>query len=148
MFDQYKVNGLKYEFIPRFNSIDQSAAYGTDLYTVIDRNDNDAPTSLNQMLQYQSLKKSPITRRHVRYFRPCVLDAVYRAPEDPPGPVVPLSSQPKYSPWLSCDAYDSGADPAGIQHLGIKFWANSTGASSNTTMDVICTAYIACKDVK
>jgi len=149
LFDQYRVNGVKYEFIPRFNSIDQAAATGGEFYTAIDRTDNDAPASLNDMLEYQSLRKTPLTRRHVRYYKPGVPTAVYMSVDDPNNSVAALSSAPKLSPWLSTDATGpSSTTSLGIEHLGLKYWCSQTNAAANTTMDVICTAYLQFRTVK
>lgn len=149
LFDQYKVNGLKYEFIPRFNSIDQTAATGGEFYSAIDRTDNDAPTTLNQMLEYQSIRKTPLTRKHVRYFKPGVPTAIYPTVDDPvSGSVFPIAAAVKLSPWISTDASNSGSNSTQIEHLGLKFFCNQTNATANTTMDVICTAYLGMRTVK
>ncbi|AUW34332.1 capsid protein [Circovirus sp.] len=148
LFDQYKVNGVKYEFIPRFNSIDQATATGGEFYTVIDRCDNDAPTSLNQMLEYQSMRKTPLTRKHTRYFKPGVPTGVYANVDDPLN-AYPLASRVTLSPWLSTtDGENASQVPSSIEHLGLKYWCSATNASANTTVDVVCTAYLAMRTVR
>lgn len=142
LFDQYRINGLKFEFMPRFNSIDQTAAYGQEFYTVIDRNDESVPGTLNVMLDYQSLRKTPITRKHVRYFKPGVLFGLLEEPETTPSPLSPSST--KLSPWININT-STGLN---VDHLGLKYFSPATGAASNTTIDVIITAYFQCRTVK
>lgn len=149
LFDQYKVNALKYEFVPRFNSIDQASATGGEFYTAIDRVSNDPPSSLNEMLEYQSLRKTPLTRRHVRYFKPGVATAIYANVDDASGSTYPFPAGVKLSPWISTDAEDNTASKStNIQHLGLKYWCSQTNASANTTMDIICTAFLGMRTVK
>jgi len=148
LFDEYKVNGVKYEFIPRFNSIDQSAAFGGEFYTALDRTDNNAPASLNELLEYQSLRKTPITRKHTRYFRPAIPTSIFRTVDDPALSAPPLTSVVKYSPWISTIQELGNADPTEVEHMGLKYWCNATGATANTTLDVICTAYFQMRTVK
>lgn len=149
LYDQYKVNGLKYEFIPRFNSIDQTAGTGGEFYTAIDRTDNNSPSTLNELLEYQSMRKSPLTRKHTRYFKPGVPTAVFASTDDPANSVLPIDAIVKLSPWITTDAPSTGGGTSNqIQHLGLKFWCSATNASSNTVVDVICTSYLAMRTVK
>lgn len=75
LFDQFRINAVRINFIPSYNVGFQSSATSGSLpipyiYTVVDYDDANVPTSIPQLQQYQSLKTKMFSRPHHRYFKP------------------------------------------------------------------------------
>lgn len=74
LFDRYRICGVKVTFYPPYN-ISYVAATSTaspvmEFYSVVDYDSNASITSLDQMNQYDTLKRSYFNRPHVRYLKP------------------------------------------------------------------------------
>lgn len=121
LYDQYKINGVKVEFIPDINNVQQSATPGGPimgmLHTAIDYNSASTPSSLNQILQYPNLRSTRMTRIHKRYFRPRVAMTVYD------GAVANGYGTSARSQWLDCQYPD-------IPHYGLLVWLDATSPTS------------------
>lgn len=135
LFDQYKISGVKVEFIPRGNSSDLDDGHTRLLYTAIDRTDDASPT-LNGISQYQSMRKTPLTRRHKRYFKPAVLTSVATDPE-----LTTTSLGSKWNQWINT-AYPD------VEHLGLKLFIAQLGGDIDLTLDMVITYYIGMRTVK
>ena len=86
LFDNYKIHGIKMTFYRP--SLSNSDALNTQvlLHTVYDYDDASAPSSVNQMVQYDNYKVVSLTNQFMkngkvtRFFKPRTLTEVYRGP--------------------------------------------------------------------
>jgi len=119
LYDQYKINAIKVHFLPEMTQnvslaqLNNPVAYSR-IFTALDYNDASAPTTIDQLREYQSCKYTSILKQHKRYFKPRIVDSssVYN-----PG-----------RPWLSCD------NGASVPHFGLKVGIEPTGATGATEM--------------
>lgn len=133
LYDMYKINCVKISFIPQqtqsisigsINNPNASARF----FSAIDYNDGSAPTSLDDLRQYQSCKMTPILRTHKRViFKPKILD----------------SNGFSISPWMST------ASPS-ANYFGLKVAVEPMDSTTTTTMiyTVEAKLYMSFKQVK
>lgn len=134
LFDQYKIKKVVFSLIPKIS--EASLALGAtnnsalvNLHSAIDHDDSTAPTSINQLCQYESYKT---TRGHNVHTRVLV-------------PKIELSngastSTPKAYQWI--DTAD-----ATVPHYGVKLWIPFITASTIVYYDLKVTMYFDCKGV-
>lgn len=145
LFDQYKINGIKYSLVPTANSAilsgvsNVASGYGFQrLNSVIDYDDDSQPTGEDQLLQYGSLKTTPPMRTHVRYFKPKVDTEVFQSG-------VTTGYAPRGNMWID-------VNNSTVKHYGLKLYANAPVGVTNTAASITYTAYatfyIACKNVR
>lgn len=134
LYDMYKINCVKITFLPQQTS---SISIGTinnpnassRFFSVIDYNDATAPTSIDELRQYQSCRMTPILRKHKRIiFKPKILD----------------SNGFSISPWLST------ASAPGANYLGLKIAVEPMDSTSTLSMIYTVEAkfYMSFKQVK
>lgn len=73
LFDQYRFRAVKIEFRPRFNQANPGSVLANRLprlFSVIDYDDNNAPTLISQLREYQSVKETRFDQDHVRLLKP------------------------------------------------------------------------------
>lgn len=134
MFDVYRLKAVKIEFSAPANSVGMSATSEIpQLWTAIDRNDATAPANVNELFQYDTLKHSPITRKHVRYFRVNSLGYIT-------GQSVGTVGEINWNKWIPT------SEPA-INHYGLKYLVDGNG-SVNQPIQVYATFYFQCKSLK
>lgn len=151
MYDQYKITGLKFKFIPLQNTANVARIDAANnsypntqlpyLYVVIDNDDNNNITTINDMLQYQNVKYVPCYKKMNRYIVPTTLGRVFET-------AVGDGYTTKRRQWLDCDDTD-------IPHYGIKWLLSSatpTGAANPfagaTMYNVFVTYYIKFRTVR
>jgi len=139
LFDSYKINGIRWEMKPRFNSCDVATPGLVPIYTVIDRNDNEYLTSIHDALEYETCKVHKMTQNIKRYFKPAIMSTALST-----GSETTLGLQ-LWNRWISTNTVEGGPN---ISHLGLKLYANTTGLSNPIVYDVITTYYFQCKAVK
>lgn len=71
LYDQYKIRAIKFSLIPRVTEADTSQSVPT-VSTCIDFDDNTAPSSIDDMVQYQNFKMTRGNKIHNRYWKPAV----------------------------------------------------------------------------
>ena len=73
LFDQFRIKRIKIMYLPP-NSIAWTGSTSSqpigEFYTVLDFDDATTPGSLNDLLQYQTLKRTYFNKPHYRYFKP------------------------------------------------------------------------------
>ncbi|AWW06056.1 MAG: capsid protein [Cressdnaviricota sp.] len=79
LYDSYKINAVKIQFIPQMtenvslSTVNNPA--NARFFSVIDYNDSTAPTSINELREYQNCKMTTLLRTHTRYiYKPKILD--------------------------------------------------------------------------
>lgn len=71
LYDQYKISKIEVKWLPRGNSSDVGSSGNISrFFSVIDRDDDAVPSSIDQLTQYESLKVTPTTATHARSFKP------------------------------------------------------------------------------
>lgn len=81
LYDQYKINGVKVSFIPRGTNSDignpiSSPGYtgqSVGVFSALDYDDNNSPTSIQQLCEYQNMKMTRSHQVHTRYLKPRLL---------------------------------------------------------------------------
>lgn len=134
LYDMYKINRVKISFLPQqtisnsLSTVSNAAAYAR-FFSVIDTNDATAPTSIDQLREYESCKYTTIHRRHKRYFKPRITDSgnVYT-----PG-----------NPWIATSSPN-------VNYFGLKVAAEAIDSTVSTTMDytIECKYYLSFRNVK
>lgn len=148
LFKMYKVNALKYQFLPRVNVVEgtavaQAAATANPfvtqprLYTVIDRAGNASINSESAILQYSNKRQitKPLEAFSIYIKSPCVQLV---ADSTTSGPGSELSA----NKWIDCvntDVYFSGCGIGGIQ---------PDNGLAGILYQVVCTAYLQFKGVR
>jgi len=124
LYDQYKIRKVKVEWVNQrsvntdsytFSIVDPTTGIVTggtstrifpEIWTVIDRDDTAPPTTLGEMLEYQSLRVTKGATRHKRILRPKFAVPVFRGALSADG-YMPRSG------WIDCSYPD-------VPHYGIK----------------------------
>lgn len=144
LYDQYRINGIKWTLIPRGNTAEITAASGastvfqgqsTGVFSAIDYDDNTAPTSINQLCEYQNMKMTRATQLHSRYLKPRVnTTGITNIGTGVTGPMMNTRG------WLDCDFIN-------VPHFGLKL-ALQQAVNYNLTYDVKIDFYLAFKNVR
>lgn len=135
LFDQYMIKKIVVKLIPKItqHNLATTTTGNSDLpqvHSVIDYDDATTPTSLNQLVEYQSYKMTRGNQVHTRTFVPRVELSAGGA-----------DSAPKPYQWIDCDS-------SSVNHRGMKVWFNapqSTGVS--VYYDMLVKVYFSCKNV-
>lgn len=140
LFDQYRINGIKIQLIPRGNSSDigtSSASPPTGqsvgVFSIIDYDDINVLTSFTQAVQYQNLKMTRSHQIHSRYFKPRIANSVYNGAAG----VVNAGS---VRGWIDCD------NPS-VPHMGVKMVLQQSPNLAQT-FDLKIDYYLAFKNVR
>lgn len=130
LYDAFKINRVKIMFIPTSNvslidtaqaQVFKNTEHSNRLFTVVDYNDVTAPTTVDELRQYQACKFTPNNRTHKRYFKPRIHQSVGD------NTIVGTSQS---SPWLSCW---SSAD---VEYFGLKYALTHQTNSSGSNQEV------------
>lgn len=137
LYDQYKITAIKYQILPRGNvaEIGTSATQGNmgRVFSVLDYDDSNAPSSFNDMIQYQNCKVTPSTVTHTRYLKPRFnLDILS-------GSVGVTANAPRTG-WIDCTNAD-------VKHRGVKIGIQAP-TNATVTYDLMVTYYLAFKNVR
>lgn len=135
LYDQYKINMVKFQLIPRFtNASSNSSVPIGNLWSVIDYDDSAAPSSINDVLQYQNLKRSRMNVIHKRIIKPKILTQIFSGT---------LGADSPTRRFIDCTY-------ATTPHFGLKLWVDENAAPSGATLtwDLQCKFYLAMKNVR
>lgn len=144
LFDQYKINGIKFSLAPTTTEAILSGVSGSSgalgfrrVHTVLDFDDASAPTGENQMLEYQSRKTTNPMQTHSRYWKPTILTEQYRS-------AVSTAYAPQRNKYLDLTYTD-------VPHYGLKLYVDApiyNGVAAAITYEVFVTYYFTCKNVR
>jgi len=134
LFDQYRINAVKLQLVPTFsgNDIDYQTIMGS-IHSAIDHNDITNPTSVGQLMEYDTYKRSKQSRGHKRYFKVNLLSNLS-------GDAGNVTTWKKWIDTASPNA----------PYYGIKLMLdplNSTDNDKYATFEVYATFYFQCKSV-
>lgn len=144
LFDEYKIMKVSLKWVPFGDSVDMPIATmtgtssllspGGPLITVVDYDDNTAPTAAADLLQYQTSKVTPIPKPLSMTIRPKFATEVYRS-----GLSTAYGAR---TGWLDTDSAD-------VPHYGVKYYMNAPSAlNSSYTYQVWADVTLALKGVK
>jgi hypothetical protein len=145
LFDQYKFTGIKFKVMPKNSNVGGASnttsvpGYG-QIITVLDWDDANNPITKDELLQYGSCKVSHPGRQHHRYFRPHMLNAVYRSG-------VSFAYNTMACKWIDMTITD-------VPVYGIKLWVDGPTAVSSLNVpvvvpyDIYATYYFKCKSTR
>lgn len=139
LYDQYKINMIKIQYIPRGNSTDiqtgTTTGQSTGLFTVLDYDDNNVPTSIDELMQYQNMKMSRSHQIHKRIIKPLARINVVGS--------LGAGVNGMYghrNPWIDCNSPN-------VPHFGIKY-AIQQVPNGSQIYDVKIDYYLAFKNVR
>lgn len=132
LYDQYQIKGIKYSLIPRISETDPAQQSLPNIGSVIDQDDASAPTSIDQLTQYQNFRLTRGNKVHSRYWKPAIAQEVF-------GGGVLTAYAPRKNVWIDCNS-------AAVPQYGIKFFIQQTAVV--ITFDVKIDYYIAFKNVR
>lgn len=130
LFDQYRINKVVIKFVPSANADEIGASkIIPSLHTVIDNNDNTAPTAMTELYEYQSYKRTQGIYTHTRVFTPsCNVD-------------LSIGSSPKWKQWINSQF-------ANVEHFGLKVGADQVAAAGDLYWRTFITLYFSCRSTK
>lgn len=131
LYDQYKIKAIKFTLLPRVTEADVAQAVPT-VSTCIDLDDNTAPSSIDDMVQYQNFRMTRGNVAHTRYWKPAVSSMAWNSGV---GTAYTVSK----NLWI-----DVGS--SGIPYFGIKGCIQQSAAVQ--TFDLKVDFYMAFKNVR
>lgn len=132
LFDQYRINSVRYKIMPRGSSAEAGTNNNVGkIFSVLDYDDGVAPTSVDQLCQYPNMKTTRTTSDHVRSLRPMFASTQYFTST--------LSGYGARRGWLDCDY-------SAIPHYGIKYAIQGTAGAQ--VFDVLIEYSISFKGVR
>lgn len=140
LFDSYKITHAQFKFTPHFNvgqvPLGPQNTQVARIATVIDQDDDSAPTGYQQLLQYSSLEESMLDRERIRNFKPRVSMQAYRTA------TTTGYNTPDDAVWIDAAQTD-------VPHYCGKGLIMDTTASADNprTLTILCTIWITCKGV-
>ena len=133
LYDMYKISAVKWTLMPRGNSAEAGTNNNnTKIMTVLDYDDDNTPTSVDQLCQYESVKTTNLSRDHSRYLKPKFARAIYKT--------AVTTGYGVGTGWIDCDSTD-------VPHYGIKYALLRT-TSGTVTYDLKVTYYLQFKGVR
>jgi len=118
VFDMYRIVGASVSFVPQVTQNITNTAYMPRLFSVIDYDDAATPTSINQLLQYDSIVIGGPCRAHIRALDPHIAVAAYS------GAFTSFANL--RNQWIDIAS-------ATVQHYGLKF-ACEAGLAGQTNL--------------
>lgn len=135
LYDQYKIRKVKVQFMPRGNSSDSVTGNAiSSLFTVLDFDDSNPPTSVEQLLQYDTLKVCRSTQQQTRLVVPKFNKGIINTVA---GGLIGKNPSTGY-----IDLANSS-----VAHYGIK-GALTVSTAGTIVYDVVTTFYLAMKHVR
>jgi hypothetical protein len=133
LYDQYKVQALCVEFIPRFNAVGLSTTSNSPMRVIIDYDDSTVLASAAAAEQYSSCIVLEAHESCKRIFQPHVAVAAYS------GAFTSYKNEP--SDWI-----DIASDT--VRHYGLKWYIPVSPTTSVPVWDMKITAYLLFKTVR
>lgn len=126
LFDQYRIKAVKISIIPELTqgTLNSGAINAGSIWTTIDHTDLASPANVDEILQYDKLKRGRTTSIHTRYVRVNTIE----------------DNMVDYNKWHS--TADSNE-----QYYGVKFWREALGSGTLPTK-LIVKYYLQFKDQK
>lgn len=138
LYDQYKIEKVRYTLMPRqtvTTGVGAGQVASAPVFSVIDYDDANTPTSIAQLMQYQNLKTTKGMNNHTRVLKPGVQLQTQNV-----GGAASFGKTLK-SPWLDC------ADDT-VQHNAIKLALQAPTGGVSISYDIKIEYFLAFKNVR
>jgi len=138
LYDQYKIEKIRFTLMPRQNittGVGALQVASAPVFSVIDFDDANTPTSIAQLMQYQNLKTTKGTSTHSRVYKPGVQ---VQTQNSGGGAAFGMTRK---SPWLDC------ADDT-VQHNAVKFALQAPTGGVSISYDLKVDVFLAFKNVR
>lgn len=151
MFDLYKITGVKYKFVPRYNVSDVgSTGVLPTLHTAINRSPfTPIPTDVEDVLNDDTSRTWRLDRPFNIYIKCPKPDMSVSYSVEGTQYVAPgnwqLGVSNKYQYWLTTGGNGASYDQSAIRHFGLR-WALDNPNSIPVSVDVYTTLYFQCKE--
>jgi len=132
LFDQYKIEAVEVWFTPYGAATASGYANNVHIYTVVDYDDANAPTSVGAMQVYQNCVETRCTEGHYIKFRPHIATAAYG------GAFTQFKNEP--ASWM-----DSAS--TSTQHYGVKLGIDATASVNDLRIDGVCRLTVSFRNV-
>lgn len=140
LYDQYKINLVKWYLIPRGNQSDVGTSTTTGqlmgVFSALDYDDNTAPTSIQDIMEYQNSKMTRSYQMHKRVLKPRARVNVVGSG----GAGVNGQIMGSKNPWIDCNAPTT-------PHFGVKYVLQQLPAGTQM-YDMKIDFYLAFKNVR
>lgn len=131
LFDRYKIGGVLFKLIPRFNVAPVGPSTPSQVMTCLDY-DGNGPTTIAALNQYQNKKTTRGTAIHKRFYKPAILTAAYQS-------LTSTGYVPKWNQYIDTTA-------STLPHYGL--YGIIPACVADVTYDLEVTYYIQCKNVR
>jgi len=121
VFDQYKIDCVEVWIEPYGAALASGYNGNVKIYSVVDYDDANAPTSLATLQDYENCISTRCTEGHYRKFVPHIADAAYAGTF--------TGFQNKKSDWIDCGSTT-------VQHYGFKWGVDTTVGSQDLHLDM------------
>lgn len=144
LFDQYRINLLKFNIVPTVNSNTEFSGTNPhlvlpEIWSVIDY-DGTYPSTFSAMSERQNCKKTRGSTVHKRIYKPTVLDEVYITAST-------YGFSPKRKQWIST-VNPNVPHFGSIAIIGFPGGNLPSGYGSNTPVNITVTMYLQFRNVK
>lgn len=133
LFDRFKIGGVLFKLISRFNVAPVGPSVPSQVMTCLDY-DGNGPTTIAALNQYQNKKTTRGTAIHKRFYKPAVLLAAYQS-------LTGTSYVPKWNQYIDT----AGVGPA-TPHYGL--YGIIPACVADVTYDLEVTYWIQCRNVR
>lgn len=138
LFDQYRIKAVKFTIVPTFNGNDiTNQLTMSSFHSAIDHNDVNPPTAVTDLMQYDTYKRSRMSRGHKRYFATSIA-----APANASG----NSYITSWNRWINTSTVGTGDE---VNYLGLKMWLDGITQTTEleANFEIYVTYYFQCKSV-
>lgn len=151
LFDLYKITGVKYKIVPRYNSADPSATITLPMIYLATNRDpfTPAPSSVGDILNDDTCKSYRLDKP-ISWFVKCpkpdmsisfdIGGTQYVGPQQ-----WQLGVATKYQPWLTTGGNNQSLDQSARAHYGVR-WVVDNFNSFPVDVDVYATLYFQMKE--
>lgn len=134
LFDQYRINAVKFQIVPGFNGTDAITQTSLlSIHSAIDHNDVTDPVNVSDLMQYDTYRRTRATRGHKRYFKTNLLTPISDSGGD----------TTTWGKWVS-------TENPGAEYYGLKLFIDRpyfVNESNAINFEVYATLYFQCKSV-
>lgn len=136
LYDRYRFNGIRWLFIPQFNTSATAAQNLGFCYSMRNNwSDNGTIPTLATCLNSQTARRRPFNKAWSVYMKPTITNVVSQQQ----GSTLLMESIPMRAPWLDLSTSSD------VTHYGAKCLFNNPGANP-CTWQVLQTVYVSFRD--
>lgn len=137
LYDEFKITGFKWKLVPRGNNAPVGTNTGFMYYSVLDRTDTNALTSVDAALEYPNCRKHKSWRTNSRYIPAYCPKLIHDVNNNP----MLTIEKPR---WLQLNTQTIGGtvyDDTIVSHIGCKIITDVNNGTNPITFDFYITMY-------